>query len=1768
MNFPILQPLRTLQKLNSGRYQSDPILLVEAFKVLASLDTDKVKNEDLSNISNFWCKSMMNLKFFLDIRKEKIDISFLFLIVESCEVAISLYKRLCEQKLPALEPVLTIIGASSDIFNDCESPEVFPIKVYKPTKNVLLFISYIIGIDTDFKFPSLNSAINFALIASFNAHKLANDDEIFGFVYQDSDPFKNISLEILQDKEKMIEIFRNSQNFNSLGYLIICFIYQFLFDIKIPAKLYVSDFYKTLSSSFKIDSGENELNPNSVSYLFTFTDSDPIPFEDNFHPLPFICLLLKNAIIDNENILFNISNDSNIYPIISYALFYNIKKPVLYKFLSQNFSENHANAILNIKKSLKIDTPVDELIYQVTNGDKEAAIKLFLNYENIISISQLKEENSVLQKILCILLSDNIELESLLKFDEFSHIRLLRYILLGKQITQEFIIELLEKLRNKIEEITPKEYFHIILCNCIPPNSKINSYNIPLPIKIEDFITELPFPPFIAFSELVYIATLTLENLKNEKILNLISFFSLHSYLNSCNSNILCNFLLNEMPSSFFKIQQSVKSHHILKSIENPETRSIALEYVCKILDDKDITLAVADFLLKEKDSESFTKFLNLSPQSANLITDHLPKESRIEILKNFFAQDSVDLAMKYAKLIGDIDQDSRKSVLNLLCSNAFEHPKCVIKALSAIKPTYQDAKILLMNMPQIPPEITKDFVKFLKKLLSLIPIIRVTHGLNLSDITLDSPMVQNLLATSVASQKITIEWADDKKLEEKTEKPTEKNEVNIWKLPDHPSKCLCSNNFNENKEGKENLSGNERKYPLFWCYTCGIVDDDTICEHCAEYCHFGHDIALSLFSSNPSCSCNKEKDRCKIYEEAPVNFPSPEENIDNNNGNNNDNGNNKNDNSNNKSTGENKNNEESEEDKIKFDSSLIKLFIGLSKSKIVEQEPDQDENMLNKSGNENQIDVSHYDLADIEVRHLPTSRLFKSLHNSPKLSSVPDLATIIASHNPPTHLMKRSNVSPMHIVEVVGPSKDILVACNETRLSTYKIKLNQDNDKSNNIGLTLLNTLQLNMLPFQIAVCPLDPSVIAVASIYHVKIFSIDDDGTIKQTSEIELLLEEQGSHIFVEMIKWVPLSVLNLAVICNVFVKIYDVPSDCFSPVACFVPPGDEYFTSATFAYINDIQYCIIGISNGKIVVQSIDVDAASGPVMAAGFIDSSFNIPQHPILSNEENSDVLFISGDNNDLFLCKASTLLQPNVKALTIPLNDACGQYCLSSVIYNISNDDNCHYFFDHCPSGAVLEVIFSHADNQGKLLCTSTLLCKELTRSQVPILEGCVTLLSTVEIYHKLYAVSPSNGKIMSIVDESEIGSTSDDDIYDAYSDSSDFNFNLDIDILDNEYLDELIIDDASFRNPFSSLRRGRGILYRRIDQRDRPISLQKSKSDKEETPNLKVPAHFWSVAKISLNDLILTEPTSNKDGKELLSGERFIFDHRLPRKIMCVQSTNPNQLIIGFRVFLGLNSPNHRPPWIKINGRKTDVNSNPAFMLPLSPHEVKPKFVNKIELGSNGGFDINCDRIDVFVIDSDILPEKYLNLWNYEKYYWFTDGKTVFDFDDNYTSNKRRNNQSSNQGDNKKLDPKEAKIKKNNAKISYLMNLCSLCIRNYNEESKKTDAVNQPNFEILNKDSLRYIIRMIYSNKEIADASRRILNKIVSNTDEASKIWGEEIIKCINDGMVSDDCWEILWRDVSLLIQVLSEETIENLWKAKPKIEGTYAIISAFTTE
>lgn len=242
----------------------------------------------------------------------------------------------------------------------------------------------------------------------------------------------------------------------------------------------------------------------------------------------------------------------------------------------------------------------------------------------------------------------------------------------------------------------------------------------------------------------------------------------------------------------------------------------------------------------------------------------------------------------------------------------------------------------------------------------------------------------------------------------------------------------------------------------------------------------------------------------------------------------------------------------------------LTRLFVSLSRCSILDTEVKESHN----------VDVNSLQLAQLTSKITSPKCAFVPIGNNNKVMDSAAIAKELRNENK-VKFARKIVVAPYNVAATSGP---YLIVGDCMKLRSFSMS------KVEEVG-----SIDIPFVPLQILQSPLDSNIIAVASMKRVIIYTLDADGTFSIMNEIELMLDSIGPKIFVTSIHWVPLAPLHLAVICNSFAKVYDVPSDCFVPIACLLPhQHSDSFTSAVFIEQETDCIAMLWLASGQIALE----------------------------------------------------------------------------------------------------------------------------------------------------------------------------------------------------------------------------------------------------------------------------------------------------------------------------------------------------------------------------------------------------------------------------------------------------------------------------------------------------------------------------------------------------------------------------------------------------
>lgn len=775
------------------------------------------------------------------------------------------------------------------------------------------------------------------------------------------------------------------------------------------------------------------------------------------------------------------------------------------------------------------------------------------------------------------------------------------------------------------------------------------------------------------------------------------------------------------------------------------------------------------------------------------------------------------------------------------------------------------------------------------------------------------------------------------------------------------------------NKRYGEDVSG-------FRCYTCAS-EDGCVCEICANKCHYEHDIVyVGPVSGRCVCGAKCIASNEEVNAEAKVGA--------------------------------------GEEQKVPLDvmnNLLVSLF----------------ERLLACSLNEPTKVVFTSRLStvmrDWMVQGLPTviekpKIVLRSRPGGKKLVDATEFVRCLNQGNSAGHIGAHSVCSPLELACIAGPEKDFLVISSGNKMTAYSVETGEP-----------VAMFETETCGVQLCTCPYDPSVFAHVSLQALTIFVICASG-FELVYEVSLMLDTIDSNALVLSVAWVPMELLHIAVICNRFVKIYDLTVDRVSPFSCYLIEDGDSVTSCVFTTLEDDVYALVALESGKIAIER--TSEKDGPVTLSTFA-SIDGLPRAMVISVDTEGDLLFITGPGCDLYACRLSNVLAP-VQGIAMCRIKLGSTYAGPFVcIFHTSS----HFFFLSPSTHQMIMVEFTDKSFVLYPFDNTTLLDTET----FSLSEKESAILSFIVIDNELVIISAVTGKLMRFKHGgNDVGGNNDS--------------------------------------------------------------------------NIVAPANFWTQSRPTTNDISVSHCDRRRN--QYTFGSRFIFDNSSQPKELRLKSTDPKQCIVGLKVTVGAGGPTHRPPWLKINGRKAVVSESRSYMLPLFLEEVCSGDDVRLEFGSNGGLDINCDDILVFVLDKDKLPTK---CGNSQPYDWLTDANNVFEWT---------------------IDEDRDELCDVRKCIPWLIS----------DTSADVD-----------ENTLERLIRVIYTHPSGSQNARSMVCALVHDRDAAILVWSRVLKSVIVERKIHRDLWTLVWRDIALLPVDMQADIGTCIWENDPVVGGPFSVVAAF---
>ena len=375
-----------------------------------------------------------------------------------------------------------------------------------------------------------------------------------------------------------------------------------------------------------------------------------------------------------------------------------------------------------------------------------------------------------------------------------------------------------------------------------------------------------------------------------------------------------------------------------------------------------------------------------------------------------------------------------------------------------------------------------------------------------------------------------------------------------------------------------------------YYCYTCNLTFSEGICTPCAKICHKDHDVSYSR-KSRFFCDCGAGAVRgfkctalkprlaelppppsmadslsCVATQEHQEAKPSPSamplavENLD-----------------------------VSPLIQLLFDSSFLHALTRLLNSlvvKVAHGGAGKDSNLSSVTELLNSPSRPHYSVVTGPLR---ASKQFKISSFSMKLRGDGDNSNLKA-------LLSRGEVFPHRLA--VSSQNRVAIAERDHVLIGDLSNLLADGPSTQTVAtgaepLARAAFFQLSrvVLPFSalhVVFNPLRPTHLAVAALQQCRVVKLSEKGTIMHQLEINLSLEALGDEYYIKNILWVPGSEVQLAVVTNSFVKVYDLSKDCISPTHFYSLVEEAICDFSMIARPGKDPVCVALSSSGQLFMQ----------------------------------------------------------------------------------------------------------------------------------------------------------------------------------------------------------------------------------------------------------------------------------------------------------------------------------------------------------------------------------------------------------------------------------------------------------------------------------------------------------------------------------------------------------------------------------------------------
>ncbi|KAK8900593.1 hypothetical protein M9Y10_002922 [Tritrichomonas musculus] len=1137
---------------------------------------------------------------------------------------------------------------------------------------------------------------------------------------------------------------------NPFNYLLLRYLYESIFKCHLPTHFTISNLYSKLIT--EISSTTKEIDVDSLLPVFIHVSGDPIE----------IPLSLDSKL-----------SDFSLFGTILSFCHLTVRKPFKgpipaplplcctlaaiqrgnKEVLNRHIQEMIQIGIYVISHFIEVSPLLYSLIRSSLKGDVNSAREL-LRYPECISY--LHPDKSRLHRLVYTLLSNDIDLPNT---DSIS-IQMATSILRVRQLKQElplsYVTDILRISHEKLTGLTGKlcgqnkNKIHLLFGGfSINQNIRVFSMKLKSP---SDFISTAADNSFesIALTIMTMLPFIP-KNIpqKDDIMCNILADMSLHY----CLGDKLHTMIINHFSDTFAKSRQERQVFHVISSLEEKSRHEQTLSTLASQIGDLQgvqLLEAVTSHFIRTCDTESVSLIIRIFDSKMNRINISMRIDIFELLIKNGLELHE-DILNFCRSLANSCDQSSRHSFFRILGMFSLSRSANVLAVLESIPTTIDDVVDIIESLPHFAGELPNTFIAILKKVTDKLPFFKFFHQRN-----------------KLLNQPFQTAWKEDQK---RDQKETLQQSIDPWEQP--TTVPVCSAILPQQDESSEQQASsssspqsNQRRYqmrrmnatiinstfsmtrttspaaspssspvksknaslPLFCCNTCGLSG---ICQSCALTCHALHDVAfvgyVEITDASSSCSCFNNGRGCACMSkhlesgdllQVPQQLPESVSYVPYVPG--------------------------TPAEARVSSQTLVRLALSLSKS-----QPSSNEDCIAQpqqpslSVPVNELNLETMKKCSVIKSHFSFMPVDKIVSSSSPLADTKNIASAVVKANEnQQQLAKRLSVSPLKISAVSG---EFLIVAEGTKLKSFKIATIKSNSISSNGSMTLseASSIAIPAPALSISLSPLDPNIIAVATLRRALIYTLNPgDGTFSLMNEIELMLDSLGPNIFLNSIHWIPLAPLHIAVVCNNFVKVYDVPTDCIAPISCIVPNNsNDSFTSAVFVEHENECIGFLALSSGQIAIQNMFEDSGNGTQKPKLFVKMP-GIPLQPIISYCPESDLLFITGPGAVMKTVRLEDLLlQKSKSAISINYNQLPGElFFLETLPTN-----SAYHIFVHPNSGSLVSIEFTDGGIEIAPLNS------QYARTPInALLENRMQILSTFSIGNFFYAIE-SGGTVSSL---------------------------------------------------------------------------------------------------------------------------------------------------------------------------------------------------------------------------------------------------------------------------------------------------------------------------------------------------------------------------------------------------------------------------------